>query len=186
RVEEVETGARDGRRAVAAALARHLDSGERVRVPCDVLVLATGHSALDALDTAARAGARLEAKGFAMGVRIEHPQRWLDDRQYGGPPEACDLPPSLYELGTQTEGGGVAGWGVYSCGMCPGGVVVPASTESSGVVVNGMSLSRRDSPFANAGIVVQLEPLDWCGTRGAAWGWDALAVGRLPQTPGDD
>jgi uncharacterized protein len=181
RVEEIETAPRDGRRAVAAALARHLDSGERVRVPCDVLVLATGHSALDALDTAARAGARLEAKGFAMGVRIEHPQRWLDDRQYGGLRDACDLPASFYELTTQVEG-----CGVYSFCMCPGGFVVPASTESSRVVVNGMSLSRRDSPFANAGIVVQLEPLDWCGTRGAAWGWDALAVGRLPQTPGAD
>jgi uncharacterized protein len=181
RVEEIETASRDGRRAVAAAVARHLDTGERVRAPCDVLVLATGHSALDALATAGRAGARLEAKGFAMGVRIEHPQRWLDDRQYGGLRDACDLPASFYELATQVDERGV-----YSFCMCPGGFVVPASTESSRVVVNGMSLSRRDSPFASAGVVVQLEPLDWCGTRGEAWGWDALAGGRLPRSPGDD
>src|SRR5262249_54954233 len=102
-------------------------------------------------------------------------------RQYGGLRDACDLPASFYELTTQVEGRGV-----YSFCMCPGGFVVPASTESSRVVVNGMSLSRRDSPFANAGVVGQLEPLDWCGRRGAAWGWDALAGGRLPQSPGDD
>src|SRR5262249_61368809 len=92
-----------------------------------------------------------------------------------------ELPASSYERTTQVEDRGV-----YSFCMCPGGFVVPASTESSRVVVNGMSLSRRDSPFANAGVVVQLEPLDWCGTRGAAWGWDALAGGRPPRAPGGE
>ena len=153
RVEEIETSAHAGRRAVAAAIARDLDAGTRERVPCDVVVLAAGHSALDGLRMAARAGARLEAKGFAMGVRIEHPQRWLDARQYGGLRDGHDLPASFYELATQVDERGV-----YSFCMCPGGFVVPASTDSSRVVVNGMSLSRRDSPFANAGVVVQLEP----------------------------
>jgi uncharacterized FAD-dependent dehydrogenase len=115
-----------------------------------------------------------------MGVRIEHPQPWLDARQYGGLRDAFALPASFYELAAQVDERGV-----YSFCMCPGGFVVPASTDSSRVVVNGMSLSRRDSPFANSGLVVQLEPEDWCGDRGATWGWEAL-VGALPATPADD
>jgi uncharacterized protein len=161
RLEQIETVPRDGRRAVAAAIVRHLDTGERVRVPCDVLVLATGHSALDALEMAARAGARLEAKGFAIGVRIEHPQRWLDDRQYGGLRGPCDLPASFYELTTQVEGRGV-----YSFCMCPGGWVVDSSTEQGALCVNGMSLKRRDSPFANSALVVTVEPRDYLGRFG--------------------
>jgi hypothetical protein len=70
--------------------------------------------------------------------------------------------------------------------MCPGGFVVPASTDPARVVVNGMSLSRRDSPFANAGLVVQLEPSDWCGEAGAGWGWPALTDAPPPRTPADD
>jgi uncharacterized FAD-dependent dehydrogenase len=136
---------------------------------------------VEKIETVARAGGRLEAKGFAMGLRIEHGQRWLDARQYGGLRDGHDLPAAFYELATQVEERGV-----YSFCMCPGGFVVPASTDSSRVVVNGMSLSRRDSPFASAGVVVQLEPLDWCGARGAAWGWDAITRVRLPDAPGDD
>jgi len=181
RAETIETGVRDGGRTAAAVVARRLDRGECERVPCDALVLATGHSALDAVAMAAQAGARLEAKGFAMGLRIEHPQPWLDARQYGGLRDDCALPASFYELATQVEGRGV-----YSFCMCPGGFVVPASTESSRVVVNGMSLSRRDSPFANAGLVVQLEPEDWCGERGTAWGWPELVGGPVPEHPADD
>jgi uncharacterized FAD-dependent dehydrogenase len=63
---------------------------------------------------------------------------------------------------------------------------VPSSTDPEGVVVNGMSLSRRDSPFANAGLVVQLDPEDWCGTRGTTWGWRALVGTALPARPADD
>ncbi len=182
RAETLETNVRDGAgRAVTAVLARRLDRDVCERVPCDSLVLATGHSALDAVGMAAQAGARLEAKGFAMGVRIEHPQPWLDARQYGGLRDGCALPASFYELAAQVEGRGV-----YSFCMCPGGFVVPASTESSRVVVNGMSLSRRDSPFASAGVVVQVEPEDWCGPRGAAWGWPALVGGSLPEHASDD
>ena len=180
RVEAIETSARAGRRAVAAAIARDLDAGARERVPCDVVVLAAGHSALDGLRMAARAGARLEAKGFAMGVRIEHPQP-LARRQAVRRParRPHDLPAAFYELATQVDERGV-----YSFCMCPGGFVVPASTDPARVVVNGMSLSRRDSPFANAGVVVQLEPLDWCGSRGAAWGWETLTREPLPDRTG--
>jgi uncharacterized FAD-dependent dehydrogenase len=181
RVEDIETASRDGGRVVSAALARDLEHGTVERVGCDALVLATGHSALDGLEMAVRAGATLEPKGFAIGVRVEHPQPWLDARQYGGLREACDVPAAFYELALQVEGRGV-----YSFCMCPGGFVVPTSTDTARVVVNGMSLSRRDSPFANSGLVVQLEPDDWCGARGVAWGWDALVGSGLPARPADD
>jgi len=170
---------RDGN-GIAGVAVRRLDDAQIERIACDALVLATGHSARDSLAMAARAGARLEPKGFALGLRIEHPQAWLDAQQYGGLRDACALPRAFYELATEVEGRGV-----YSFCMCPGGFIVPASTASDRVVVNGMSLRRRDSPFANAGIVVQLDPDDWCGVRGSAWGWERL-VGPLPQRPGDD
>jgi uncharacterized FAD-dependent dehydrogenase len=132
---------------------------------CDGVVLATGHSALDALTMARRAGARLEAKGFAMGLRAEHPQPWLDQLQYGGLRGPCALPAAFYELVTERKSRGV-----YSFCMCPGGFIVPASTGPSRLVVNGMSLSRRDSPFANSGVVVAIEPEDLCGGKGLRWG----------------
>lgn len=168
RVEALELG--DGPR-VRALSVRDLASGSVTSEPCDALVLATGHSALDSLLMAQRAGARLEPKGFAMGVRIEHPQEWLDRRQYGGLREACELPASFYELAMQREGRGV-----YSFCMCPGGFIVPATTDAERVVVNGMSLSRRDSPYANSGLVVQLEPEDWCGPMGDLWGFGELVA----------
>ncbi|HEV7735493.1 MAG TPA: FAD-dependent oxidoreductase [Candidatus Binatia bacterium] len=176
RVEEIVT---DGG-VVCGVRVRDLDRDVVETIAADAVVLATGHSARDAIAMAARAGARLDAKGFSMGVRIEHPQPWLDQRQYGGLRGACDLPAAFYELTSQIDGRGV-----YSFCMCPGGFVVPASTDPSRVVVNGMSLSRRDSPYANSGLVVQLEPSDWCGETGAAWGWGDVA-GPLPTTPDDD
>ncbi len=176
RVEEIVT---EGS-VVRGVRVRDLDRDVVETVAADAVVLATGHSARDAVAMAARAGARLDAKGFSMGVRIEHPQPWLDQRQYGGLRGACDLPAAFYELTAQVDGRGV-----YSFCMCPGGFVVPASTDPARVVVNGMSLSRRDSPYANAGLVVQVEPSDWCGAAGAAWGWDDLA-GPLPEAPEDD
>ena len=154
---------------VVAVAVRDLDTDQLERMPCDAAVLATGHSALDAVQMAAAAGAPLEAKGFAMGIRIEHAQPWLDERQYGGLRDGCELPASFYELRTQVEERGV-----YSFCMCPGGFIVPTSTAGGRVVLNGMSLSRRDSPYANSGLVVAVEPEDWCGERGAQWGFDAL------------
>jgi uncharacterized FAD-dependent dehydrogenase len=195
RVEELSVRAEAGQRRVDGLVARDLESGALVREEADAVVLATGHSALDALLMARRAGARLEPKGFALGVRIEHPQAWLDERQYGGLRADCELPASFYELTTQAEGRGV-----YSFCMCPGGFIVPASTASERVVVNGMSLARRDSPYANSGLVVQLEPEDWCGPLGDLAGFGELvararALGaelgpdlrdELPSEPGDD
>lgn len=130
------------------------------------VVLATGHSARDVLRFAEAAGLLLEAKPFAAGVRIEHPQPFVDARQYG---RACGhpkLPPAAYRLAyTEHQRG------VFSFCMCPGGWIVPASTEAGALVVNGMSLSRRDSPFANSGLVVGIEPSDWIQTgRSPLWG----------------
>jgi uncharacterized protein len=181
RVEAIETALRGGRPMVGGVVVRDLGDDTVTPVTCDALVLATGHSALDALEMAARAGAVLEPKGFAIGVRIEHPQPWLDGHQYGGLRDTCEVPAAFYELATQVDGRGV-----YSFCMCPGGFVVPASTDPARVVVNGMSLARRDSPFANGGLVVQLEPDDWCAGHGVAWGWEALTGTALPERPADD
>lgn len=120
------------------------------------VVLAAGHSARDVLGLLGRAGLHLEPKPFALGVRIEHPQPLINRIQYGSAAGHPRLPSAAYRL-SQT----VRERGVFSFCMCPGGWVVPAATEPDGVVVNGMSLSRRDSPFANAGLVVALEPRDW-------------------------
>ncbi|HEX6883998.1 MAG TPA: NAD(P)/FAD-dependent oxidoreductase [Planctomycetota bacterium] len=194
RVEELER-APSGPPRIVALRVRSLEDDSLSREACDAVVLATGHSALDALLMAARAGARLEPKGFAMGARVEHAQAWLDQRQYGGLRGECDLPAAFYELAMQSEGRGV-----YSFCMCPGGFIVPATTAPERVVVNGMSLSRRDSPFANAGLVVQLEPEDWCGPIGDLWGFGelvakaralgaelgGLASSDLPGAPEDD
>jgi uncharacterized protein len=118
-------------------------------LPADVVVLAVGHSARPVYAWAAQGGIALERKPIAIGVRIEHPQRLIDEIQYGDAAGHPKLPPAFYEL-TSAD----ADRGVYSFCMCPGGWIVPAATEADGVVVNGMSLSRRDSPFANAGLVV--------------------------------
>jgi uncharacterized FAD-dependent dehydrogenase len=125
-------------------------------VEADALVLAVGHSARAVYAWAAAAGVPLARKPIAVGVRLEHPQPLIDEIQYGRAAGHPRLPPAFYELSTQA-----AGRGVYSFCMCPGGWIVPAATEPDGVVVNGMSLSRRDSPFANAGFVVTAESADF-------------------------
>jgi uncharacterized FAD-dependent dehydrogenase len=102
---------------------------------------------------------RLEAKPFAMGVRIEHPQPLIDRIQYGRAAGHAKLPAAPYRLAFTPPDGR----GVFSFCMCPGGWIVPAATEPDGVVVNGMSLSRRDSPFANSGLVVAIELTDLPG-----------------------
>lgn len=138
-------------------------------IEAQAVVLATGHSALDALQLAQRAGATLEAKGFAMGLRVEHDQEWLDQVQYRGQREDAGLPASFYEVNTQ-----IHERGVFSFCMCPGGWIVPSQSTPGTLVVNGMSLSKRDSPYANSGIVVSIEPKDWCGKRGWRWGFNDM------------
>jgi uncharacterized FAD-dependent dehydrogenase len=120
------------------------------------LVMATGHSARDVFELLATAGAQLEVKPFALGVRIEHPQQLINETQYGRRAGHPRLPAAYYKLAHTPTGDR----GVFSFCMCPGGWVVPAATEADGVVVNGMSLSRRDSRFANSGLVVAIERAD--------------------------
>ncbi len=122
------------------------------------VVLSTGHSARDIYKMLAREGIRLEPKPFAVGVRIEHPQGLIDQLQYHlnpGQERSRKLPAASYRLATKIDGRGV-----HSFCMCPGGFIVPAATENDEIVVNGMSLARRDSPFANSGMVVTVEPED--------------------------
>jgi uncharacterized FAD-dependent dehydrogenase len=122
------------------------------------VILATGHSARDVYRMLERKGASLEMKPFAVGVRIEHPQALIDSLQYHTPRDherSRLLPAASYQLATTIDSRGV-----HSFCMCPGGFIVPAATENDEVVVNGMSLSRRDSPFANSGLVVTVEPDD--------------------------
>jgi len=122
------------------------------------VILATGHSARDIYHLLHRQAIRLEQKPFAVGVRIEHPQAFIDHLQYHLPEEAERprlLPAASYRLATKIDGRGV-----HSFCMCPGGFIVPAATENDEIVVNGMSLARRDSPFANSGMVVTVEPED--------------------------
>ena len=123
---------------------------EELRAPA--VILATGHSARDIFHLLHRRGIAIEAKPFALGVRIEHPQPLIDKIQYGRPERDPALPASSYRLACQ-----VAGRGVFSFCMCPGGLVVPAATAPGELVVNGMSMSRRDSPYANSGTVVAVE-----------------------------
>jgi uncharacterized protein len=133
----------------------------------EAVVLATGHSARDVYEWLDDAGVRLIAKGFALGVRIEHPQPLINRLQYGRHADHPKLPNAAYRLAFTEEQRGV-----FSFCMCPGGFIVPAATELDGLVVNGMSLSRRDSPYANSGLVVAVEPQDLAaaGYRGTLAG----------------
>jgi uncharacterized FAD-dependent dehydrogenase len=122
----------------------------------DAVILATGHSARDIFFLLQKRNVYLEAKPFAIGVRAEHPQELIDEIQYKQNPRDEYLPASSYKLVTQADG-----HGVFSFCMCPGGLIVPAATAPKELVVNGMSMSRRDSKFANSGIVVALETGDY-------------------------
>ena len=120
------------------------------------VILATGHSARDVFELIESKGWALEAKPFAMGVRIEHPQELVDRIQYSGQPRGDWLPPASYRLVCQANGKGV-----HSFCMCPGGIIAPCATDADSVVTNGWSPSKRNNPFANAGMVVQIGPEDW-------------------------
>ncbi|MFC4994168.1 NAD(P)/FAD-dependent oxidoreductase [Rubritalea tangerina] len=124
----------------------------------EAVILATGHSARDIYKLLADKEILMEQKPFAVGMRIEHPQPLIDSIQYSyerGMERPRILPAARYRLATKIDGRGV-----HSFCMCPGGFIVPAATENDEVVVNGMSLARRDSPFANSGMVVTVEPED--------------------------
>lgn len=156
----------------------------------DTVVLATGHSARDVYEKLHQEGVQLEAKGFATGFRIEHPQKLISQIQYGnewgrsvvtgkqttdsvnreffesqrnntvGQAHDGRLPVPSYRLATDAAFDGKRSRGVYSFCMCPGGQIVPASTDANEMCVNGMSFSRRDSVFANSALVVTVAPDD--------------------------
>jgi uncharacterized FAD-dependent dehydrogenase len=125
-----------------------LTDGERVEGRG--VILATGHSARDVYALLHARGLRLEAKPFALGIRVEHPQALVDRLQYHAEGRPPGLPAAAYSLVTRVEGRGV-----YSFCMCPGGIICPAMTAADEIVVNGWSPSSRGSRFANAGIVVE-------------------------------
>ena len=124
----------------------------RNTITADAVILATGHSARDIYQLFYRHGWLLEAKPFALGVRVEHPQQLINEIQYHGKGYSQYLPPAAYSLTTQVFSNNPHG--VFSFCMCPGGVIVPAATAGGQQVVNGMSNSRRNSPYANSGIAV--------------------------------
>lgn len=119
------------------------------------VILATGHSARDIFDLFVRKNWKIEAKPFALGVRIEHPQSLIDKIQYSGRLNDDFLPPASYSLVTQ-----VKDRGVYSFCMCPGGIIAPCATSEGEVVTNGWSPSKRNNPYSNSGIVVSISPDD--------------------------
>lgn len=117
----------------------------------DAVILATGHSARDIFYLLHKKNILIQPKPFALGVRIEHPQALINEIQYHTKEKNPNLPAASYSLACN-----VNDRGVYSFCMCPGGIIVPASTAQDEIVVNGMSVSRRDSPFANSGFVVEV------------------------------
>lgn len=120
------------------------------------IILATGHSARDIFELLERRGIEIEAKPFALGVRVEHPQQLIDRIQYKCDDRGEFLPPSPYSIVKQ-----INGRGMYSFCMCPGGIIAPCSTSPGEVVTNGWSPSKRDQPTANSGIVVELRMSDF-------------------------
>lgn len=133
------------------------------RIMGDAVVLATGHSARDVYRMLHASGVEIEAKGLAIGVRLEHPQELIDRVQYHSPQGRGQwLPAAEYSFVTQVDGRGV-----YSFCMCPGGVVVPAATAAGQQVVNGMSASARSGRWANSGMVVEVHPGDFPQYSGA-------------------
>lgn len=134
-----------------------IETAQGDKIYGDAVILATGHSARDVYRKLAHDGVKMEAKGLAVGVRLEHPQRMIDQIQYHNPNgRGRWLPAAEYNFVTQVDDRGV-----YSFCMCPGGVVVPAGSGPEELVVNGMSASARSSIWANSGMVVELRPGDF-------------------------
>jgi uncharacterized protein len=121
----------------------------------NAVILATGHSARDIFLMLHHQKIGIAFKPFALGVRVEHPQELIDSIQYHNPQRGPYLPPASYSLVQQVEQ-----HGVFSFCMCPGGIIAPAATAPGEVVVNGWSPSKRNNPFANSGIVVNIEEKD--------------------------
>ena len=135
-----------------------LHVGNAERIPAQAVFLGIGHSARDTYAMLHEAGVIMEAKAFAVGVRIEHAQEFIDRMQYGAAAGSPHLPVADYAMTYRDE---TVGRGVYSFCMCPGGTVVAAASETGRLVTNGMSNYRRNSGVANSALLVQVSPADW-------------------------
>ena len=141
---------------IRAVKVQEVLNGESYMLETENLVLAIGHSARDTFRYAHELGIQMSAKPFSIGVRIEHPQKMVDEAQYG---KTKGLPPAEYKLSHRCENGR----GVYTFCMCPGGEVIMSSSQDGGVVTNGMSNHKRDSGTANSGLLVDVRFSDFDG-----------------------
>lgn len=149
-----DIGVKDNR--LCSITVENVKTGKSEIIPCDVMVLAPGHSARDTFGMLYAKGMTMEQKPFAVGVRVEHPQSMISEQQYGKE-GAKLLPAASYKVTAKTE----EGRGVYSFCMCPGGYVVNASSEPGRLAVNGMSYSGRDGKNANSAVIVTVTPEDF-------------------------
>lgn len=151
RVSDIER-AEDG--VITVTAIDEKNANKTLTYKAKAVILATGHSARDVYEMLQGKGCELQAKGFAMGVRVEHPQSLINKIRYRGQWEP-GFPAAEYSFVEQVDDRGV-----FSFCMCPGGILVPSSTEDGYTVLNGMSNSARNSKWANAGVVVSIEPDD--------------------------
>jgi len=135
-----------------------LATGEEIAA--QKVILAIGHSARDTIEALHGQGIQIEAKDFSVGVRAEHAQAWVNERQYGSYADHPALGAAEYRLAHQAKDAFLGQRGVYSFCMCPGGLIVPSPTEHGMMAVNGMSNGHRRSPLANSGVVVQVTSAD--------------------------
>ncbi|MDQ6973705.1 MAG: FAD-dependent oxidoreductase, partial [Mariprofundaceae bacterium] len=154
-----------------------LDSGDEILA--DNVILAIGHSARDTIESLYKQGIEIEAKDFAVGVRAEHSQAWVNESQYGQAVNHPALGAAEYRLAHQVKDTHIGQRGVYSFCMCPGGLIVPSPTEHGMMAVNGMSNGHRRSPWANSGIIVQITSKDM---QRQGLGNDALSGIRLQRS----
>lgn len=139
-----------------SAAIKAVKTSKNETIPVNQLILATGHSARDIFELLHQKNIAIEAKPFAIGVRMEHHQSLIDSIQYHCPTRHENLPAASYSLVEQ-----VGGRGVFSFCMCPGGIIAPASTSPGEIVVNGWSPSKRNGEFANSGFVVAVDDRDF-------------------------
>ena len=154
KITDILTIEENSYRAISGIKIKNVKNGEEYELACDNLCLAIGHSARDTFEMLEKRNINMTAKSFAVGLRLEHPQSFINYNAYGD--SAYKMPAADYKVTYQTE----AGRGVYSFCMCPGGFVVPAASGPRQIVVNGMSPSNRGSRWSNSGMVVEVRPED--------------------------
>jgi uncharacterized FAD-dependent dehydrogenase len=148
---EVRFGARVTGLVVDGEEVRGVTLQDGTTIDATRVVLATGHSARDIFEMLHTQGIAIERKDFALGVRVEHPQTFVDEMRYRTKERGAYLPPASYSEVAQVDG-----LGVYTFCMCPGGIVAPCATAPGEIVTNGWSPSKRNNPFANSGVVVEI------------------------------